>query len=210
MNDTTYGYRISFTDSRFYLGISKNPEHRWRQHLGTSESKPGKLLIEWFFSHPDKEAVIDLEKQYQREILGTFPTRDDALFWERICHLNLLEPELCMSSCSGKKAKYGSDESLTMLAEVKPAQNHIKNFDGWDEERRKARVGKVSIDTHNNSYRLRFTYPKGKRNDFRVYDDWNEALEVANIVNKDIKANNVDFTYARYSSKYTHRQLEAV
>ena len=69
-----------------------------------------------------------------------------------------------------------------------------------DSENQKAKVGKVNLDLNSNKYRLRWTYPKGNRNQIRLECDWQEAIRVAKIINRDIELNDVDLTYARYSA----------
>ena len=71
-----------------------------------------------------------------------------------------------------------------------------------DSENQKAKIGKVNVDLNSNKYRLRWTYPKGNRNQIRLECDWQEAIRVAKIINRDIELNDVDLTYARYSAKY--------
>lgn len=75
-----------------------------------------------------------------------------------------------------------------------------------DSASQKAKIGKVNIDRNANQYRLRFTYPKGKRNQIRVDCTWEEALRVANIIDGDIQTDNIDLTYARYTN--CHKQLQ--
>lgn len=71
-----------------------------------------------------------------------------------------------------------------------------------DSENQKAKVGRVSVDFNLNKYRLRWTYPTGNRNQIRLICEWEEAIRVAKIINRDIELNDVDLTYARYSAKY--------
>ncbi len=51
--------------------------------------------------------------------------------------------------------------------------------------RDKAKIGKVSIDRYKNSYRARFTYPKGKRHQIIVStgteEGWIKALPGVNF-----------------------------
>ena len=75
-----------------------------------------------------------------------------------------------------------------------------------DELKRKAKIGKVSIDVKNGrAIRIRFTYPKGKRN--KLYagtvteKNWREAIKTATIIDGDISTNNYDFTLTRYKLK---------
>ena len=60
-----------------------------------------------------------------------------------------------------------------------------------DESSYKAKIGVVSIDTINNKViRIRYTYPKGKRNAFYVgiinEENWREAVKTAHIIDRDI------------------------
>lgn len=71
-----------------------------------------------------------------------------------------------------------------------------------DSENQKAKIGRVSVDYNLNKYRLRWTYPQGNRNQIRLICDWQEAIRIAKIINRDIELNDVDLTYARYSAKY--------
>jgi integrase len=71
-----------------------------------------------------------------------------------------------------------------------------------DSENKKAKIGRVSVDFNLDKYRLRWTYPQGNRNQIRLVCDWEEAIRIAKIINRDIELNDVDLTYARYSAKY--------
>ncbi len=64
-------------------------------------------------------------------------------------------------------------------------------------------IGKVSIDQNSNKFRLRFTYPKGKRNQLRMNGSWDEAARIARIIDRDIQLNDVDLSYVRYSPKHS-------
>ena len=75
-----------------------------------------------------------------------------------------------------------------------------------DELNRKAKIGKISIDIKDNrAIRIRYTYPKGKRN--KLYagtvtdENWREAIKTATIIYGDISTNNYDFTLTRYKLK---------
>ncbi len=70
-----------------------------------------------------------------------------------------------------------------------------------DQENKKAKIGKVNLDFHLDKYRVRWTYPKGNRNQIRLDCDWHEAIKTAKMIDRDIELNDVDLTYARYSSK---------
>ena len=75
-----------------------------------------------------------------------------------------------------------------------------------DDLNRKAKIGKVSIDVKDNrAIRIRYTYPKGKRNKLyagTVTDkNWREAIKTATIIDGDISTNNYDFTLTRYKLK---------
>ena len=67
----------------------------------------------------------------------------------------------------------------------------------------KVKIGKVSIDIKANRYRLRFTYPAGRRHEIRVSqvsdEGWATALKAASLINKDIDLGEFDESYARYS-----------
>ncbi len=82
-------------------------------------------------------------------------------------------------------------------------------IDGRD----KAKIGKVNIDKYKNSYRVRFTYPKGKRHQIVIAsandDGWFEALAVAKEINNDIKARTFDFSYEKYLPRQV-QQIEIV
>lgn len=71
-----------------------------------------------------------------------------------------------------------------------------------DESSYKAKIGVVSIDTINNKViRIRYTYPKRKRNAFYVgihEENWREAVKTAHIIDRDISIGNYDSTLARY------------
>ena len=72
-----------------------------------------------------------------------------------------------------------------------------------DNDQRKAKIGKVNVNAKDNSVRIRFTYPKGKRNEFNIAenteDGWLRAIEVARRINRDIEAGCFDTTLASYS-----------
>ena len=75
----------------------------------------------------------------------------------------------------------------------------------YSDNKNKAKIGKVSVDITGNRYRLRFTYPKGVRHQFKIIgevndDTWALALKTASLVNRDITLDDVDTTYARYSA----------
>ncbi len=74
-----------------------------------------------------------------------------------------------------------------------------------DNSEHKAKIGLVSIDVKNNQIRIRFTYPKGKRNDFYVGkptdNNWQAALKTAQIINRDIDIGDYDPTLVRYKPK---------
>ena len=71
-----------------------------------------------------------------------------------------------------------------------------------DQEKQRAKIGKVNVDYNSNKYRLRWTYPIGNRNQIRLDVDWQEALRIAKIINRDIEINDVDLSYGRYSAKH--------
>ena len=71
-------------------------------------------------------------------------------------------------------------------------------------EERKAKIGKVSVSVDKrDTIRLRFTYPKGNRNEINLAtnteEGWLKALQVATIINSDIELGNFDETLAKYS-----------
>ncbi|MGV2830302.1 tyrosine-type recombinase/integrase [Myxosarcina sp. GI1(2024)] len=73
-------------------------------------------------------------------------------------------------------------------------------------EERKAKIGKISVSvSRDNSIKLRFTYPKGKRHDINVATDteegWVNALRIAQAINADIELGQFDNTLAKYSPK---------
>lgn len=75
----------------------------------------------------------------------------------------------------------------------------------FSDDKKRAKVGKVTIDITGNRYRLRFTHPKGQRQQFKIIgeisdDTWALALKTASLVNRDIALDDVDFTYGRYSA----------
>ncbi len=75
-------------------------------------------------------------------------------------------------------------------------------IDGRD----KAKIGKVNIDKYKNSYRARFTYPKGKRHQIVIAsaqdDGWFEALTIAKKIDNDIKAEAFDFSIEQYRNLF--------
>ena len=77
------------------------------------------------------------------------------------------------------------------------------NYPMYSEGQSKARIGRVSIDIKANRYRIRFSYPKGKRHQLRIAqvtnEGWITALKTAQLIDKDISLGDFDETYARYS-----------
>ena len=71
-----------------------------------------------------------------------------------------------------------------------------------DDLRRKAKIGKVSIDVKNNQIRVRFMYPKGTKNDFYLGvptdANWQKALKTAQTLDSDIYSDNYDSTLVKY------------
>ncbi|WP_019506769.1 tyrosine-type recombinase/integrase [Pleurocapsa sp. PCC 7319] len=71
------------------------------------------------------------------------------------------------------------------------------------EGKERAKIGKVTVDITADRYRLRFTYPKGKRHQLKIAqvsdEGWAVALKAAQLVNRDIDLGDFDETYARYS-----------
>ena len=76
----------------------------------------------------------------------------------------------------------------------------------YSEGRKKAQVGKVKVDIHGKSYRIRFTYPQGTRHSFSIAratpEGWTTAIKAAQLINRDIDLGDFDSTYARYSPKH--------
>ena len=73
----------------------------------------------------------------------------------------------------------------------------------------KVRIGSVSIDKNGSSYRIRFTYPQGNRQEFRIAkatpEGWVTAIKAAQLINRDIDLGDLDETYARYSPKHAKK-----
>ena len=71
------------------------------------------------------------------------------------------------------------------------------------------RVGKVSIDIHGKSYRLRFTYPEGKSHSPTIArvspEGWVTTMKAAQLINRDIDLGDFDPTYARYSPRHAKK-----
>ena len=74
----------------------------------------------------------------------------------------------------------------------------------YSENKDKARIGKVTVIKHRNAYRIRFTYPKGRRHDLKIAHannaGWQLALKVATFVDLDIANGCVDETYTNSRS----------
>ena len=73
-------------------------------------------------------------------------------------------------------------------------------------EERKAKIGIVSLSaSRDNLIKLRFTYPKKKRNDLNVStntdEGWINALRIAQTINADIELGQFDSTLAKYSNR---------
>ena len=73
-------------------------------------------------------------------------------------------------------------------------------------EERKAKIGRVNVSvSRDNSIKLRFTYPKGKRNDINIStntdEGWVNALKIAQAINADIELGQFDESLAKYSSR---------
>jgi integrase len=71
------------------------------------------------------------------------------------------------------------------------------------ENKQKAKVGVVKVDIFQKYYRLRFTYPKGKRHSIYIPggltdEAWILALRRAQLISTDILAGTFDETYQRY------------
>ncbi len=75
-------------------------------------------------------------------------------------------------------------------------------------EERKAKIGKISVSvSRNNSIKLRFTYPKGKRNDINIStntdEGWVNALRIAQAINADIELRQFDDILGKYSPRHS-------
>lgn len=70
---------------------------------------------------------------------------------------------------------------------------------------KKTKIGKVSIDHHGGSFRLRFTYPKGQRHEIKVAkandDGYLFAIQQARQINTDIENKSFDFSYVKYMAQ---------
>ena len=79
----------------------------------------------------------------------------------------------------------------------------------YSEGREKAQVGKVKVDIHGKSYRIRFTYPQGTRHSFSIarvsLEGWTTAIKAAQLIDRDIDLGDFDDTYARYSPKHAKK-----
>ncbi len=79
----------------------------------------------------------------------------------------------------------------------------------YSDNKDKAKVGKVTVIKHRNAYRVRFTYPKGKRHDLKIANatdaGWQIAIKAATLIDLDITNNDIDFSYVRYSPIYSSR-----
>ena len=73
----------------------------------------------------------------------------------------------------------------------------------YSDNKDKAKVGKVTVIKHRNAYRVRFTYPKGKRHDLKIANatdaGWQVALKAATLIDLDVTNDDIDFSYVRYS-----------
>ena len=76
---------------------------------------------------------------------------------------------------------------------------------------KKTKIGKVSIEQHLGAFRLRFTYPKGRRHEIRLPNEsdesYNQAIKRALQINIDIENNCFDFDYRRYKPKLSENFL---
>ena len=72
-----------------------------------------------------------------------------------------------------------------------------------DNENKKAKIGRINVSVRGNSVKIRFTYPKGTREDLKVAtntdEGWIRAIQVAQLINNDIELNQYDPTLAKYS-----------
>jgi len=73
----------------------------------------------------------------------------------------------------------------------------------YTEGQKKAKIGAVSVDINRNKYRIRFSFPKGKRHYLRIAqvtpEGWATALKTAQLINRDLDLGCFDETYAKYS-----------
>lgn len=93
--DSAYvGYRISFSDGTYYIGITSNLKTRISAHRG----KRG--CIDAWWRENEQVEWYDIADHYTVEILAELKGREDALLWENIVHNSLLEPEKCRSQAS--------------------------------------------------------------------------------------------------------------
>ncbi|MDJ0647768.1 MAG: hypothetical protein QNJ60_03600 [Xenococcaceae cyanobacterium MO_188.B19] len=62
--------------------------------------------------------------------------------------------------------------------------------------KQRAKIGKVTLDINGDRYRLRFTYPKDKRQQLKIAqvsdEGWALALKAAQLVNRDIDLGDFD------------------
>ncbi|MGL5870988.1 MAG: tyrosine-type recombinase/integrase [Xenococcaceae cyanobacterium] len=76
----------------------------------------------------------------------------------------------------------------------------------YSEGKQKAKIGSVQVFIRNGSYRIRFTYPTGKRHDLAIAkandDGWVTAIRAAKLIDRDINLGDFDDSYARYSPKH--------
>lgn len=74
------------------------------------------------------------------------------------------------------------------------------------EGKERAKIGKVTVDINGSRYRLRFTYPKGKRHQLKIAqvsdEGWAVTLKAAQLINRDIDLGDFDDTYSRYSPSH--------
>ena len=73
----------------------------------------------------------------------------------------------------------------------------------YTEGQKKSKIGQVSVDINRGKYRIRFSFPKGKRHYLRIAqvtpEGWATALKTAQLINRDLDLGCFDETYARYS-----------
>ncbi|MGF1542875.1 MAG: tyrosine-type recombinase/integrase [Pleurocapsa sp.] len=79
----------------------------------------------------------------------------------------------------------------------------------YTQEQEYAKIGRVTVDIKGKSYRLRFTYPEGHRNEFSIArvssEGWTTAIKAAQLISRDIDLGDFDDTYARYSPKHAKK-----
>lgn len=74
-----------------------------------------------------------------------------------------------------------------------------------DNQSYKAKIGIVNLDVKGSSIRVRFTYPKGKRQEFNTGKfseiNWQSAIRTAQLIDRDISIGDFDTSLVRYRPK---------